>query len=322
MENQHVSYFAQLFADSVSEQQNCNLAVSNVLLSRLDNETTYIFGGMLRDLISNSKSNDVDIIVQRNNHNFSYDQSKGKFIDSFFDTVISSVFDFGVLTQVTNSKIDNKYGYENTTDLEILENDDQINLFDRESNIFSFRVDHVKYSLNIEISGSNYPFELDVSFVEDMNEFNGFSPACYQDSLFFNTKPLPNMNFDEYVNFLKNNCKTFSSTKTADEIIEDIKSKIVEICDISSAKKCKKISRLLTDKNYKLKFVDENDLESTVRLLTTIIHNEYNDKRIQNKSRNFRKEFHDEYEIYRYLNIYDIPGSVEMFKTMYTNAAT
>ena len=305
METHTVAKIQKLFQDSQESSGNVNLAVSIILLSKLLDKTVYVFGGIFRDLFRSVPSHDVDLVLSRKDYNFFYDQEKCQFVDSFYDTVLLHLFSFGQLSQIEEPKINNKYGSESTElDTETQEDCEILSTYDQSSTVFPFRVDHVKYSLNLALEGTSYQFVIDVSFVDNMDEFKGFSPACYQDSLYVKAKPTEG-DFNDCVKFLKENVQTFCETKNVAEIITEIETGIIEICDISTFKRCQKISRLLTTDGYKLKPLPDEELEKIRNQMLDVFTKHQIElfdginSRIQRRM--ITQKFAEEFKIHRYL---------------------
>lgn len=288
-----------------NEKRDVNIPVSYVLLSKMPGN--YLFGGMLRDIIRGKKSNDVDIVCERDEFNFCFDQETMTMTDNFFEK-LRNAFNFGTLEKMEVA-INNKYNSnqdDEDEDEDQEEKDIGDEIFDQSSTVFSFTVDHIKYKLKLKIDDEPKEFEfiVDVSFVPSMMEFNGFSPACYQDSLYVKSTPPSCLSYDEYIVFLKSKLLTFcAERKTVDEIVDDLKNNLIEICNIETSKRCLKISRLVTTDGYKLK--ESSELGAQWNKMKDIM-NEYKQKSVDSLGIQLRRmanrKFLLECPIYRFLS--------------------
>jgi hypothetical protein len=176
--------------------------------------------------------------------------------------------------------------------------------FNQSSTIFPFTVDHVKYLLTFE----KYDFELDVSFVESMEHLNGFFPSCYQDSLYVNKKLEEILSIEQCTQFFLDNLKTFVDSKTVESIVSDTKQNLLEICDVTMAKRCYKVSRLLSDEGFRLKNIGDEILSMHWDNMKTKVLEDYKKQfdlaKINRKmsTRSFHSEFITKCKIYHQLD--------------------
>lgn len=248
------SSFSQLFSECQTAHGNVNLAVASVVLSYYPNRQVYVFGGIFRDLVRGAKSNDVDVVCEQEKFNFCYDSSTGKFQDNFYQNLEKI---FGPSLVKRDTVVNNKYDKADQETGEMVFTEEELKeRFDQSSTIFPFTVDHVKYLLTFE----TYDFELDVSFVESMEHFNGFAPSCYQDSLYVSEKLEEILSIEQCAQFFLDNLKTFVDSKTVESIVSDTKQNLLEICDVTMAKRCYKVSRLLSDEGFRLKNISDETL--------------------------------------------------------------
>lgn len=309
--------FETLLLDSINRTENINLAIANILLSKLPTDKVCVFGGIFRDYFRNKKSNDVDIIVEnQEEYNFFYDQHTRKFVDKFFEELLN-IFNFGTLTLTEQPTINNAYDYlgkstiedESDEPNEPKQPDGQINMYDQNSTMFKFKVDHIKYNLKLKCSNnSEYSFTLDVSFIKSFDDLKTFAPACFQDSLYLMGYQ-DVTNFDSFLNIVNTDIKTFCAQKKCVDIISDIKNGIIEICNIDTLKRCQKISRLIYE-GLRLKEISDEQLND-VRLKLIKSKQLYRDKLCQNtttfklktiQQRNFYKLINKEFKICNDLN--------------------
>lgn len=249
-----------LFSESAKKTGNVNIAVILTMLTCFPSKTISVFGGALRDMIRGKPSNDVDIVCQQEVDNYRYDQTTGVMSDTFFDKLLAVFSPIGALTQSAKAVINYKYDSKEEVD----DNSDSFvpdeRVFDMGSTTFPFTVDHIKYNLTLLVGSISHNFILDVSFVKNMAEFTGFSPSCYQDSLYIDTQLSSSAlsSVDDVTICLEQSLQTYCSpTKTVREITEDIRAGLIEICDVTTFKRYCKILRFVREEGYKLKDVGE-----------------------------------------------------------------
>jgi hypothetical protein len=264
--------------------KNINPVIAAILMTLKKDINIMVFGGVIRDLIHESPSKDVDIVIIQEN-NYAYDINNKSFVDPFYQLFKKTVEELtGLKLQKTNTSvtnmIDDPYIDNVCEPCEPCDPNDDLKELEKDSILndkFVFNVDHIKYDLSLNDNNDNnvcYNFTLDVSFIKNIDDINWFKPACYQDSLYvdkmfdindlLNDKPKDVLNNICY--YFEKYAKTRCDDKSVECIIDDIKKSFIEIYNVDVPKRALKIYRYLNE-GYKLK---ENSKEITDKHAMTI----------------------------------------------------
>lgn len=273
--------------------ENIDIFIALAFLSNFGGECR-LFGGLLRDyvhrrVIKTAKpSNDIDfVILRKNKRHFIYNHKTRKHEDTFLKEIIAFFESWGFncsadqsheehsntqTALIQKSQVNNKYFVEDD-DTNDDDNDDNNN--DDLDDINTFKVDHIKYILNV----SGNIIKLDISFIDSFDKFNTSNPACVPDSLFidettsFDLHKLLEPNDIIQIrkgidHFIMSNLKTSLTTHTVQQVIQDIESNHLEIINFDKRKCQLKLYRLLCEDGWNLK--KNNEITDQATLLKTL----------------------------------------------------
>ena len=213
-----------------------------------------VFGGLLRDLVQNKPSSDVDILILRDGA-VTYDHNTRSFTDKFIDDFNEILKSSKLISNPILTRHETKVNNINQYRGQLEEIDDTTEDLEQEDDIhslaFKVKVDHIKYSFKL----NGYDFSLDVSFSCDNNKLKKYQPSCQIDSLYVEEQFIPENDdmkqLDHIRKFFASNLKSYYGS--TDEIKKDIMNKKLVILDINNVKRILKLARFILKESYSLK---------------------------------------------------------------------
>lgn len=214
-----------LLQKSYNKYNNVNIVIATILLKELYGKSAIVFGGLVRDILSDSKSNDVDILFTKKLDFHTYKYEDGMFIDKFIIYIKSILEKYNIEVSSIDRQIDvltaptyfEKEGGKEDQDTFISAGDKLVDelVDDYESLINQienpeFTPEHLKYDIVIKINNIEYNVNLDFSFLNNPSEQDNTFPTtadsfymeCTNENIIFNS-------LENIIDYWKINSKSF-----------------------------------------------------------------------------------------------------------------
>ena len=249
-----------LLQKSYNKYNNVNIVIATILLKELYGKSAIVFGGLVRDVLSDSKSNDIDILFTKNLDFHTYKYEDGIFVDKFIIYIKSILEKYNIEISSIVRQIDvlsaptyfekeegeeNQDTFTSSRDKLVDELVDNYESLMKQIENPEFTPEHLKYDIVIKINDVEYTVNMDFSFLNSPSEQDNTFPTtadsfymeCTNENIIFNS-------LENIIDYWKINSKSFLSEDT--EILKfDTMNKKFRINNIDKAKRVLKVTKLL-----------------------------------------------------------------------------